>query len=276
MSEPMSVGLDLVGRTIVVTGASSGIGAATALHLAARGANLVIHGRSRSDRLLAVENQIKEVGASHSLDLRVGFLLGDFSDASTWSESDWGDFVSPAWDWGPVHGWVNNAGGDVLTGKWKECSTAEKLNYLWQVDVTATLMLSKTVASRMSDPVMEEPGSIVNIGWDQAEHGMAGESGELFATTKGAIMAMSKSLAQSFAPNVRINCVAPGWIQTQWGTETSEYWDLRAKTESLMGRWGQPEDVAQVIGFLCSPQSAFVTGQVLPVNGGFRFNQIAK
>jgi 3-oxoacyl-[acyl-carrier protein] reductase len=102
---------------------------------------------------------------------------------------------------------------------------------------------------------------------------MEGDAGELFATTKGAIMAMTKSLAQSFAPHVRVNCIAPGWIETKWGQQTSTYWDQRAKSESLMNRWGKPQDVASAALFLCSPAASFISGHILPVNGGFRYRQ---
>ncbi len=119
------------------------------------------------------------------------------------------------------------------------------------------------------------PGTmaIINIGWDQASQGMAGTSGELFATTKGAIMAMTKSLAQSYAPEIRVNCIAPGWIQTQWGEHASDYWDHRAKDESLMGRWGTPQDIAGVVAFLCSDAASFISGQTIRVNGGFKFDR---
>jgi 3-oxoacyl-[acyl-carrier protein] reductase len=113
-------------------------------------------------------------------------------------------------------------------------------------------------------------GTIINIGWDQAEHGMAGDSGELFAAVKGAVMAFTKSLAQSLAPQVRVNCVAPGWIRTEWGDGASEYWQQRAVDESLSARWGTPNDVARAVAWLASPAADFITGHVLPVNGGFR------
>ena len=103
----------------------------------------------------------------------------------------------------------------------------------------------------------------MNMGWDQAETGMAGDSGEMFAAVKGAIIAFTKSLARSLAPAVRVNCVAPGWIRTSWGDRATEYWQQRACDESLLGRWGTPEDVAKVTRFLVSPESDFVTGQVV-------------
>jgi 3-oxoacyl-[acyl-carrier protein] reductase len=113
-------------------------------------------------------------------------------------------------------------------------------------------------------------GVILNIGWDQADLGMAGDSGELFAATKGAVMAFTRSLAASLAPQVRVNCIAPGWIKTAWGEHASAAWQERAVQESLRGRWGTPEDVAAVARFLASPAADFITGQVIHVNGGWR------
>jgi hypothetical protein len=104
---------------------------------------------------------------------------------------------------------------------------------------------------------------ILNIGWDQAEIGMAGDSGEMFAATKGAIMAFTRSLARSLAPRVRVNCLAPGWIRTAWGDQASEYWQRRAVQESLLERWGEPADVARMARFLASSDASFITGQIM-------------
>jgi 3-oxoacyl-[acyl-carrier protein] reductase len=114
-------------------------------------------------------------------------------------------------------------------------------------------------------------GTILNIGWDQAARGMAGDAGEMFSTIKGAVMAFTRSLAQTLAPQVRVNCLALGWIRTAWGEGSSDYWQQRAKQESLRERWGTPEDVAAAVRFLASPSADFITGQVIEVNGGFRF-----
>ena len=100
---------------------------------------------------------------------------------------------------------------------------------------------------------------------------MAGDSGELFATTKGAVMAMTRSLAQTLAPVVRVNCIAPGWIRTAWGASASQKWEQRAMAQSLMRRWGKPDDISAVVAFLCGRQASFISGQVIPVDGGFNF-----
>jgi 3-oxoacyl-[acyl-carrier protein] reductase len=83
-------------------------------------------------------------------------------------------------------------------------------------------------------------------------------------------MAFTRSAAQSLAPEVRVNCVAPGWIKTSWGERASQPWQDRAAAESLLGRWGTPEDVAGAVEFLASPAAEFITGQILPVNGGWK------
>jgi 3-oxoacyl-[acyl-carrier protein] reductase len=187
--------------------------------------------------------------------------------------------VAEAWAWRPIQIWVNNAGVDVLTGDAAHWPFERKLEELWRVDVAATMQLARLAGAKMKATVghvFNVPGTlktcptIVNIGWDQAEHGMAGDSGELFAATKGAVMAFTRSLAKSLAPAVRVNCVAPGWIKTAWGERASSAWQERAVRESLLGRWGTPEDVARAVRFLVSPEAEFITGQVLPVNGGLR------
>src|SRR5437762_2394902 len=133
------------------------------------------------------------------------------------------------------------------------------------VGVRSTMLLSRACGERMRQ---QGHGVILTVGWDRAETGMEGDSGQLFAAAKGAVMAFTKSLALSLAPAVRVNCIAPGWIKTAWGEKASATWQERAVRESPLARWGTPEDVAAVAVWLASPAAAFVTGQVIRVNGG--------
>ncbi|HJT78361.1 MAG TPA: SDR family oxidoreductase, partial [Gemmataceae bacterium] len=95
-----------------------------------------------------------------------------------------------------------------------------------------------------------------------------GDSGQLFGATKAAVMAFSKSLALTLAPAVRVNCLAPGWVRTAWGEGASAPWQERVRRETPLRRWGTPQDVAATARWLVSPAAAYVTGQVVRVNGG--------
>lgn len=251
----------------IVTGSSSGIGAATALRLAADGFHVGLHAnRNRPGAGEVMEHLGRVAGCQARL------FCCDFSDPEQLDP-----FVEECFAWqGGVQVWINNAGADVLTGEMADAPFLARLERVLQVDVIATLVLSRLVAGRMREtgrPAAAETVAdlIVNIGWDQAATGMAGDGGQMFAASKGAIMSATRSLARSYAPDVRFNCVAPGWIRTAWGEQASAAWQERAVEESLLGRWGQPADVAGVISFLAGPDGQFVNGQVIPVNGGFRY-----
>jgi len=245
----------LSGRRAVVTGSSRGIGRAIALQLAEAGAELVVHGCSHQAEAEQVVEAIRKRGGKSEL------LLADLT-----SPEQQDRLVDEAWKLGPVDIWINNAGADVLTGPAASETFDARLQRLWRIDVCATMRMGRDVGQRMA---RREQGVILNMGWDQARTGMAGDSGQMFAATKGAIMAFSLSLARSLAPRVRVNCLAPGWIRTAWGEAAPPAWQQQAQGESLLGRWGTPDDVAHVARFLVSAESAFINGQIIPINGGY-------
>src|SRR5262245_23576427 len=250
--------LTLEDQIAIVTGASGGIVRSVALEFARAGANVVVHTHRRVKEAEALAKDIRSIGREATV------LEGGLADASACE-----DFAAAAWEWkSRVDVLVKGAGADVLTGDAANWSFEKKLGTLWEVDVLATIRLSRTLGARMKE---QGAGVILNLGWDQAEHGMAGDSGEIFAAVKGAIMAFTRSLAQSLGPQVRGNCLAPGWIKTSLGERASDYWQERAQRQSLLGRWGTPEDVAKAAVFLASPAAEFINGQVIPVNGGFRY-----
>ncbi|MGQ9576581.1 MAG: SDR family NAD(P)-dependent oxidoreductase [Thermoguttaceae bacterium] len=248
---------DLQGQTAVVTGASRGIGRAIALELGRAGAAVLVHAWTKRQAAEAVADQLRHDG----VEARV--VLADLADPAQQDR-----LVQEAWDWhSGVDIWVNNAGADVLTGQSARWTFEQKLQALWQVDVAATIRLGRLVGARMKGA---KQGVILNMGWAGAEGGMAGPGGQLFAAAKGAVMAFTRSLAQSLAPEVRVNCLAPGWIKTAWGEQASQDWQDRARTQCLLGRWGTPEDVARVARFLASPAAAFITGEIVRVSGGLK------
>ena len=254
----------LDGRVAVVTGSSGGIGRAIALEFAAAGADVLVHGHSKPQAADDVAEQIRKLGR-HS---RV--VMADLAETSGLER-----LLDEAWNWrGGVHIWVNNAGADVLTGDAMQWAFERKLEQLWRVDVQATIYLSRRIGRRMQQH-SAQPGSAVllNIGWDQAEQGMGGDSGEMFAAIKGAVMAFTRSLAQTLAPQVRVNCLAPGWIKTAWGEAADDYWQQRAQKDSLQGHWGRPEDVARAARWLAAASGEFISGQIICVNGGFNYSE---
>ena len=245
----------LSGQTVVVTGASSGIGRAIALEFARAGASIVIH---CSTSRTAAENVATEI---RSLGQHACVFQADYSDLKSLTS-----FVEAAWTaFGRFEIWVNNAGADVLTGPAADWTYEQKLERLLQVDVYASMLVAKAAGQRMFD---NGGGVLLTIGWDQADRGMEGNSGELFAASKNAVMGFSRSLALSLAPRVRVNCLAPGWIKTAWGEIASDSWQQRVLAETPLKRWGLPEDIARAARFLCSDDASFITGQVVNVNGG--------
>ena len=206
----------------------------------------------------AAENLATEI---RSLGQRACVIQADYSDFKSLTS-----FVEAAWsEYGSFEIWINNAGADVLTGPAADWSYEQKLHRLLQVDVQASMIVARQAGQRMFD---NGSGVLLTIGWDQADRGMEGNSGELFAASKNAVMGFSRSLALSLAPRVRVNCIAPGWIKTAWGEIASDSWQQRVLQETPLKRWGRPEDIAKFARFLCSDDASFITGQVVNVNGG--------
>ncbi len=244
----------LAGLRALVTGSTSGIGRAIANAFASQGADVLIHGRDGN-----VAERIAD--AARKLGVRAEYELADLSDPAQVTQ-----LASEAWDaFSGLDVLVCNAGADTLTGEAAKWSFDEKLEALLTVDLKATMRLSRDIGARMK---ARGRGCIITIGWDQAESGMEGDSGQLFAAVKGAVMCFTRSLALELAPEVRVNCIAPGWIRTAWGETASAAWQQRVRDETPMCVWGLPEDVAEAAVFMASPSARFITGQTIRVNGG--------
>ncbi len=255
LKSPRESRRELAGHFAVITGSTSGIGRAIALALADAGANVIVHGRRAQEAVEQVaaacrQNQVQAHG-----------VLVDLSD-----DAQCARLIDDAWRHFPaIDTWINCAGADTLTGEAARWPFERKLQDLWAVDVRATMLIARAVGVRMKH---QGNGVILNMGWDQAETGMEGDSGQLFGAVKGAVMAFTKSLALELAPQVRVNCLAPGWIRTAWGERASDAWQARVLAETPLARWGTPDDVAGVARWLASPAAQFITGQIVRINGG--------
>jgi 3-oxoacyl-[acyl-carrier protein] reductase len=162
--------------------------------------------------------------------------------------------------------WVNNAGVDVLTGEAGAWEWERKLDALLAVDLKGTIACSYAAGEVMR--AQERGGAIINMSWDHVVTGMAGDNPELFAAVKGGVLAFSKSLARRLAPEVRVNVLCPGWIETRFAQDADRDFHRSVAEDTPLKRWGRPQDVANAALYLASPEAAFLTGQAINVNGG--------
>ncbi len=245
----------LAGRHAVVTGASSGIGQAIATAFASEGATLLLAYRSNAEGAHETVERIRVAGGEASA------ICADLSE-----DGDVERLVSEAFvRLGRVDVWVNNAGADILTDAGARLSDLEKLDLALGVDLRGTVLCSWRAAERLR---AQGHGVILNLSWDHVLTGAPGRPAEIYAAAKGGVLAFSKCLAQSFAPQVRVHVLAPGWIATAFAAGLPEP-ERRCIAEATpLKRWGTPEDVAHAAVFLASADADFLTGTTLLVNGG--------
>jgi 3-oxoacyl-[acyl-carrier protein] reductase len=241
---------------VLVTGASSGIGRAIARACAAAGADVAVTFRANEEGARAVAHEISAMNrraAAIPLDLSVESSVRSVGRAA----------LSAL---GRLDVWVNNAGADILTGPGAALSRLEKLDRLLAVDLRGTMLASWEAAEILGR--QDEGGVIINMSWDHVLTGMAGENPQLYSAVKGGVLAFSKSLARSVAPRVRVNILAPGWIETSFGAGADERLRSEVVASTPLKRWGTPADVAGAAVYLASPAASFLTGQTILVGGG--------
>jgi 3-oxoacyl-[acyl-carrier protein] reductase len=251
-----SPALTLADCGVLVTGASSGIGRAIALAMARAGANVAITYRSNRDGADAVAREIE------SQSRRATVQQLDLADEPAIER------IAPAvrTALGRLDVWINNAGADILTGPGASLSTVQKLDLLLAVDLRGTILASWAAARFFEQ--QEGGGTIINMSWDHVASGMPGTNPQMFAAVKGGVAAFSRGLARSVAPRVRVNVIAPGWIETSFGERLDSQAYRSVAHSTPLRRWGTPDDVAGAAVFLASPAAGFITGQTINIGGG--------
>jgi 3-oxoacyl-[acyl-carrier protein] reductase len=242
------------GMTALVTGASGGIGAATAVAFASRGAHVLAHYNRQEKEAAEVLARVQEAGSSGEL------LRADLS------RMEGVRALAQEVNGRPIDILVNNAGSllrrtrvlDFTEELWEEVMT---------LNLDSAFFLAQAVLRDMAE---RKRGFIVNVSSVAARNG-GGLGALAYATAKGALSTMTKGLAKEFAPmGIRVNAVSPGTIDTNYHRTFSTDQMLNGvKAATPMGRLGTSEEIADVILFLCSPAARFIQGQVMEVNGGF-------
>lgn len=239
-------------KAAMITGATRGIGKQIALTLANEGYNIVLNYRTENDELIQAKNEIESKNVKC---LTVQGDVTNFEDCKQMIESAIKEF-------GKIDVLINNAGitKDMLLARMKE----EDFKQVIDVNLVGTFNMTKNVISYM---MKARSGRIINI---SSVVGIAGNAGQTnYSASKAGIIGFTKSLAKEVASrNILVNAVAPGFIETNMtDVLKQEVKDEIAKNIPLK-RMGTPQDVANVVKFLTSEDSSYITGQVISVDGG--------
>jgi 2-deoxy-D-gluconate 3-dehydrogenase len=248
---------DLKGRVAVVTGGNGGIGRSLALGYAAAGARVAILGRNE-EKNRQVLAELQDIG-NPALALRVDLTQREGHESALQEVER---------ELGPVDILVNNAGIVALSGGILE-ESADDWDKVIETQLNAVFLFSKLAARSMAG---RQAGKIINIGSMYSYFGSG--VAPSYSAAKGAIVQLTKSMAIELAPhNIQVNGIAPGWFVTDM-TAAVRSPELKEMHDEIMlrtpaGRWGEPEELVGTAIFLSSPASDFVTGTMIPVDGGY-------
>jgi len=248
---------DLNGRVAIVTGGNGGIGRSLALGCARAGAAVAILGRNE-EKNQRVLGELQEIG-NPALALRVDLTQRDQHEPAMQEIEG---------QLGPVGVLINNAGNVSLSGGILQ-ETADDWDSVIETQLNAVFLFSKLAAQSMTQ---SQAGKIINIGSMYSYFGSALIPS--YSAAKGAIVQLTKSMAIELAPyNIQVNAIAPGWFETDM-TLAVRSPEMKQMNDEIIsrtpaGRWGDPDELIGTVIFLASQASNFVTGALIPVDGGY-------
>lgn len=247
--------MKLTGKTAIITGGGRDIGRAIAEKLASEGANVAINYYSSSKGADAAVAAIKSKGGNAIA------LQGDLNN-----QSDVDALVATTVDtFGDLHILVNNAGG-LISRKTISEMPVEHWDAVLRLNLTSTFLMTKACIEKMTS------GAIVNLA-SQAGRDGGGHGAVAYATAKGAVMTMTRALAKELGPNIRVNALCPGMIDTDFhNVHTPDAGRRGYEANAPLKRQGSVDDAANLALFLACDESAFITGANIDINGGMLFS----
>ena len=247
--------MKLAGQTAIITGAGRDIGMAAALKLASEGANVALNYFSSGTGADEAVAQITKAGG------RAFALQGDLT-----KQEDVDALVAKTMaEFGAIDVLVNNAGGLIARVKIAEM-TDDHWNAVMDLNLTSTFKLTRACLAHM------KTGTIVNLA-SQAGRDGGGAGAVAYASSKGAVMTMTRGLAKELGPDIRVNALCPGMIDTDFhNVHTPDAARRGLEATAPVRRQGTPEDTANLILFLACADSGFLTGTNIDINGGMLFS----
>ncbi|MGC1498050.1 MAG: 3-oxoacyl-ACP reductase family protein [Sulfitobacter sp.] len=247
--------MKLNGKTAIVTGGGRDIGSAVAVKLAAEGANVAINYFASSAGADATVEQIKAAGG------KAIAVQGDLNN-----QADVDSLIAKTLEaFGSIDVLVNNAGGLIARKKISEMEL-EHWNAVMTLNLTSTFMMTKACLAHM------KTGAIVNLA-SQAGRDGGGPGAVAYATSKGAVMTMTRGLAKEVGPEIRVNALCPGMIDTDFhNIHTPDAGRRGFEANAPLKRQGHVDDAANLVLFLACDDSAFITGTNIDLNGGMLFS----
>lgn len=243
----------LSGKVALITGASRGIGRAITIEFAKQGASVIINYSKDDEGAKETLEEIKKVN---------GYGIIIKGDISSFKESQ--IVVEKALQvMGRIDILVNNAGISHI-GLFMD-ATEEQIQQIISTNLLGAMYLTKHV---LKDMISRKNGNIINISSMWGEIGASCEV--LYSTTKGGLNLFTKALAKEVAPsNIRVNCIAPGVIDTSMNSFLEEEEKISLEEEIPLGRFGKPSEIGKLAVFLSSEDSSYITGQIIRADGGF-------
>ena len=248
----MNTSMNLEGKSAIVTGGSVGIGASIAVKLAEAGANVALNYRKHREEAEAILDTVEQMGRKGLL---VQADISNFSDAAKMVEA-----VTDAF--GNVDILVNNAGINWDGVIWK--MTEEQWDSVLDINLKGYFNYIRAVAPLFRE---QKSGRIINVTSINGLRGKFGQSN--YSASKAGIIGLTKTVARELGKyGITVNAVAPGLIETDMMKNADESVRVAALEDIVLKRMGQPEDVANVVTFLCTDLARHVTGEVIKVDGG--------